>query len=80
MKRTFVSLAIGLLVCLVVILQRWCSRPFSLLFMCFWVQEVYTDKIIGGSNLQLFSQNNLNDGIIGWGILFVLQILSFLNK
>ncbi|KAF3522212.1 hypothetical protein F2Q69_00047759 [Brassica cretica] len=80
MKRTFVSLAIGLLVCLVVILQRWCSRPFSLLFMCLWVQEVYTDKIIGGSNLQLFSQNNLNDGIIGWGILFVLQILSFLNN
>ncbi|KAF2608112.1 hypothetical protein F2Q68_00044294 [Brassica cretica] len=48
--------------------------------MCFWVQEVYSVKIIGGSNLQLFSQNNLNDGIIGWGILFVLQILSFLNN
>ncbi|CAF2043954.1 hypothetical protein YC2023_108900 [Brassica napus] len=43
-------------------------------------REVYTGKMIGGSNLQFFSQNDLNDGIIGCGILFVLRIFSFLNK
>ncbi|CAN7093338.1 unnamed protein product [Brassica rapa subsp. narinosa] len=36
--------------------------------------------MIGGINLQFFSQNDLNDGIIVCGILFLLRILSFLNK